>query len=214
MSAIFLALAQLDQCEAVVAQTKARLHDKTFLAIIAEQFGAAIGMGAGLRNADNDLRLSQAGTQVHAISQVFTGAVYDVLADLFAWERDPGREDDAAVLHRVAAYLGGVVLRALIAAPDDAASYADVVNEMLRIVGEDGRPAAYANFIRNQFARRKVVEAGAALAQDYTPGTRLAPCVCDAPGARQDRHACCGTMQLPEYHPDGCRTAEGAKTRP
>jgi len=202
LSAIFLALAQLDQCEAVVAQTKARLHDKTFLAIIAEQFGAAIGMGAGLRNADNDLRLSQAGTQVHAISQVFTGAVYDVLADLFAWERDPGREDDAAVLHRVAAYLGGVVLRALIAAPDDAASYADVVNEMLRIVGEDGRPAAYANFIRNQFARREVVEAGAALAQDYAPGTRLAPCVCDAPGARQDRHACCGTMQLPEYRLD------------
>ncbi len=44
---------------------------------------------------------------MHAISQVFTGAVYDVLADLFALERNPEREDDAAVLHRVAAYLGG-----------------------------------------------------------------------------------------------------------
>ena len=214
LTAIFLALAQLDQCEAVVAQTKAQLHDKSFLAIIAEQFGAAIGMGAGLRNADNDLRLSQAGTQVHAISQVFTGAVYDVLADLFAYERDPGREDDAAVLHRVAAYLGGVVLRALIAAPDDGASYADVVNGMLRLVGEDGRPAAYANFIRNQFSRREVVEAGAALTQDVLPGARLAPWVCDAPGARQDRHACCGTMQLPEYRPDRGLSAEGAKSQP
>ena len=214
LTAIFLALAQLDQCEAVVAQTKAQLHDKSFLAIIAEQFGAAIGMGAGLRNADNDLRLSQAGTQVHAISQVFTGAVYDVLADLFAYERDPGREDDAAVLHRVAAYLGGVVLRALIAAPDDGASYADVVNGMLRLVGEDGRPAAYANFIRNQFSRREVVEAGAALTQDVLPGARLAPWVCDAPGARQDRHACCGTMQLAEYRPDRGLSAEGAKSQP
>ena len=200
LSAVFLALAQLDQCEAVVAQTKARLHDKSFLTDIAEQFGMALGSTTGLRNADNDLRLGEAGNQVHAISQVFTGAVYDVLADVFAHERDPGREDDAAVLHRVAAYLGGVVLRALIAAPDDAASYADVVNGMLRIVGEDGRPAAYANFIRNQFSRRGVVEPGAALTDDYRPGTRLAPCVCDAPGARQDRRACCGTMQLPEYY--------------
>jgi hypothetical protein len=199
LTAIFLALSQLDQCEAVVAQTKARLHDKSFLSDIAEQFGMALGSATGLRNADNDLRLGEAGTQVHAISQVFTGAVYDVLADLFAHERDPGREDDAAVLHRVAAYLRGLVLQALIAAPEAAASYADVVNEMLRIVGEDGHPLIYANFIRNQFARREVVEAGPA-ALDYQPGTRLAPCVCDAPGARQDRHACCGTMQLPEYH--------------
>ncbi|MBQ5947119.1 hypothetical protein [Massilia sp. ST3] len=203
LTAIFLALSQLDQCEAVVAQTKARLHDKSFLADIAEQFGMALGSTTGLRNADNDLRLGEAGTQVHAISQVFTGAVYDVLADLFAHERDPGREDDAAVLHRVAAYLRGLLLRALIAAPGDAASYADVVNEMLRLVVEDRRPPVYANFIRNQFSRRDVVEAGGALTEDYRPGTRLAPCVCDEPGARQDRHACCGTMQLPEYHRAG-----------
>jgi hypothetical protein len=43
LTAIFLALSQLDQCEAVIAQTKARLHDKTFLADIAEQFGLSLG---------------------------------------------------------------------------------------------------------------------------------------------------------------------------
>ncbi|MEG2900704.1 MAG: hypothetical protein RR983_10340, partial [Massilia sp.] len=32
-------------------------------------------------------------------------------------------------------------------------------------------------------------------------------CVCDAPGARQDRHACCGTMQLPEYKDATCVVA-------
>jgi hypothetical protein len=117
LTAIFLALSQLDQCEAVVAQTKARLHDKTFLADIAEQFGLALGSTTGLRNADNDLTLAQAGTEVHALSQVFTGAVYDILADLFAFERNPALEDCAGVLHRTAAWLRGLVLRALIAAP-------------------------------------------------------------------------------------------------
>ena len=106
------------------------------------------------------------------------------------------------------------MLRALFSAAVDGASYAVVVNGMLRLVGEDGRPAAYANFIRNQFSRREVVEAGTALTQDVLPGARLAPWVCDAPGARQDRHACCGTMQLPEYHPDRGLSAEGAKSQP
>ena len=201
LTAIFLALSQLDQCEAVIAQTKANLHDKSFLTDIAEQFGLALGNSTGLRNADNDLKLSEAGTQVHAISQVFTGAMYDVLADLFAHERNPEREDDAAVLHRVAAYLGGVLVRALIAAPDQAATYADVVNAMLTAISGDGKPAAYAGFIRDQFSRREVIEpahgdgAGAA----FVPGVPLAARVCDRPGARQDRRACCGTMQLAEY---------------
>jgi len=217
LTAIFLALSQLDQCEAVVAQTKARLHDKTFLADIAEQFGLALGGTTGLRNADNDLTLSQAGTQVHAISQVFTGGVYDILADIFALERNPAFEDDAAVLHRVAAWLRGLVLRALVAAPDIAATYADVVNEMLRLAIDDSKPAGYAESIRHQFTIREVVGEPEAApdtpapvpvepADSATPAAapctfqRLRSVVCDAPGAQQDRRACCGTMNLAEYY--------------
>jgi hypothetical protein len=208
LTAIFLALSQLDQCEAVVAQTKARLHDKTFLADIAEQFGLALGNTTGLRNADNDLTLSQSGTEVHAISQVFTGAVYDILADVFAFERRPALEDCASVLHRSAAWLRGLLLRALIAAPELAATYADVANEMLRICQEDGKPLDYAGFIRNRFAEREVLDVPAELAaalagQGHPPGLRLAACVTDAPGARQDRRACCGTMNLSEYYDAG-----------
>lgn len=200
LTAIFLALSQLDQCDAVVAQTKAHLHDKTFLADIAEQFGLALGSTTGLRNADNDLTLSQAGTEVHAISQVFTGAVYDILADVFAVERDPALEDCASVLHRVAGWLRGLVLRALIAAPDTAATYADVANEMLRIANEDGKPQAVVNAIRDRFAQREVFAVPAGLTSDHPAGLRLAPLVTDAPGARQDRRACCGTMNLAEYY--------------
>ncbi|MGZ5202584.1 MAG: hypothetical protein ACXWC4_22710 [Telluria sp.] len=200
LTAIFLALSQLDQCDAIVAQTKAKLHDKTFLSDIAEQFGLALGSTTGLRNADNDLTLSAAGTEVHAISQVFTGAIYDILADFFAFERNPELEDDAAVLHRVAAYLRGVVLRALIAAPDNAATYADVANEMLRIVAQDGKPIDYANFIRNRFVLREVLESPVPLTEDHEPALRLAARVRDLPGAVQDRRTCCGTMNLAEYY--------------
>ncbi|MFL6706865.1 MAG: hypothetical protein ACJ8HI_01510 [Massilia sp.] len=200
LTAIFLALSQLDQCEAIVAQTKARLHDKTFLADIAEQFGLALGGPTGLRSADNTLTLSDAGSEVHAISQVFTGAIYDILADLFALERDPLLRDDALVLRDVGAYLRSLVLRALVAAPDQKAAFVDVVNAMLRISCEDAKPVAYRNSIRNRFAAREVVLCPVPPEQDHDEATILAPHVQDAPGAQQDRRACCGTMNLAEYY--------------
>ncbi|MES2261278.1 MAG: hypothetical protein V4724_22400 [Pseudomonadota bacterium] len=197
LTAIFLALSQLDQVEAVIAQTKADLHDKTFLADMAEEFGLALGRPNGLRNADNDLTLSDAGTEVHAISQVFTGAIYDILADIFAFERHPGVEDDAALLHRSGEYLCGLVLRALMAAPDFGATYAQVVNQMLHLAGADDKPAEYLDFIRHRFTLREVVVApGPGLAAGDAP---LAAAVEDAPGARQDRRTCCGTMNHAEY---------------
>jgi hypothetical protein len=199
LTAIFLALSQLDQVEAVIAQTKADLHDKTFLADMAEQFGLALGRPNGLRNADNDLKLSETGNEVHAISQVFTGAIYDILADIFSFERAPGLRDDAACLHGVAGYLCSLVLRALVAAPDANAKYADVVNQMLRIAAEDGKPVDYANFIRNRFALREVVVSPVPLTEDQPQDLELPAMVEDAPDARQDRRACCGTMNHAEY---------------
>jgi hypothetical protein len=187
LTAIFLALSQLDQCEAVIAQTKADLHDKTFLADIAEQFGLALGRPNGLRNADTDFTLDQAGDQVHALSQVFTSAVYDILADLFDAARSPALLDDAAVLHRTGEALRGLVLRALIAAPAQGALYADVARAMLELADP-----AWHEPIRTRFAARGV-------ALDASPAPAAAAGVA-APCPQQDRRACCGTMNLPEYY--------------
>jgi hypothetical protein len=105
----------------------------------------------------------------------------------------------------VGAYLRGLVLRSLIAAPDLGASYADVVGEMHALVTADGKPADYAGFVRDRFSAREVVvveqpgPAPSPLPQDV-PNVNLLPGVCDAPGAVQDRRACCGTMNLPEYY--------------
>ncbi len=199
LTAIFLALSQMDQVEAVIAQTKANLHDKTFLSDAAEQFGLALGRPNGLRNADNDFKLSEVGTEVHAISQVFTGGIYDVLADIFAFECDVARKDDALVLYEVAKYLQSLLLRAILQAPDTGATYASVVNKMLAIVTSDGKPVAYRNSIRNQFTFREVVISPTPLTVDHEEGVELEPAVQEAPEAVQDRSGCCGTMQLPQY---------------
>jgi hypothetical protein len=198
LTAIFLALSQFDQVEAIIAQTKANLHDKTFLADLAEEFGLALGRPNGLRNADNDLKLSEVGTEVHAISQVFTGAVYDVLADIFAFERKPGRKDDAATLYDAGKYLFSLLVRAIIAAPASAATFADVANQMLVIANADGAPVQYRNFIRNRFTVREVVVSPTPLSVDHDAKQPLQAVAHETSGV-QDRRTCCGTMNLDEY---------------
>jgi hypothetical protein len=205
LTAIFLALSQLDQVEAVIAQTRANLHDKTFLADLAEEFGLALGRPNGLRNADNDFKLSQVGNEVHAISQVFTGAIYDILADIFASERNPGKKDDAIVLYEAGQYLLGLLLHAIKDAPPTAATYANVVNKMLSIASTDGSPAKYRTFIRNRFTFREVVVSPVPLAKDDRKHVELAAGVQDAKGVPQNRSSCCGTMQNPEFN--GAETA-------
>jgi hypothetical protein len=199
LTALFLVLSQMDQVEAIIAQTKSNLHAKNFLADMAEQFGAALGRPNGLRNADNDLKLSQVGTEVHAISQVFTGAVYDVLADIFAFEKKTAIRDDARTLYETGQYVIGLVIRAIIAAPASNATYADVANQMLNIAAADGKPVQYRNFIRNRFTVREVVVSPVPLTANHKEGHALAAAITDAPHAVQNRLGCCGTMTHAEY---------------
>jgi len=199
LTAIFLALSQHDQVEAVIAQTKANLHDKTFLADLAEEFGLALGRPTGLRNADNDLKLSEVGTEVHAISQVFTGAIYDILADIFAFERKTTLRDDATTLYEVGQYMLSLVLRALIAAPATGATFAHVANQMLNISNGDGKPVQYRNFIRNRFTVREVIVSPVPLAEDHDMNHEHNAAVTDRSDAVQNRQGCCGTMNLPEF---------------
>ena len=207
--AIFLALGQLDQCEALIAQTKADLHARNFLADLAEEFGMALGRPNSLRNADNNLKLSEVGTQVHAISQVFTGGVFDVLADVFAFERKPVARDDAAVLLACSEYMASLVIRAIRQAPDTRATYAHVVQRMLALVASDGKPPAYRKAIVDAFVAREVI-AAPALGVGDGDGAELeiAPAVTDSEGATQDRAGCCGTMTLPEFDDGASLDAE------
>jgi len=222
LTSIFLALSQLDQVETFIAMTKANLHAKNFLAAVAEQFGSVLGRPMGLRNADNNLKLSQVSNEVHAISQVFTGGIYDVLADIFAFEKMRQRVSKSAahVLLDVGEHLLKLLLNAIIKSPDLGATYSDVVNNMLQISHDQGDPAVYRTFIRNRFSYREVVVSTAPLAieamqsgqmiyddPDFTGGKddlKLKACFPDHPSIRgvQDRAGTCGTMQMPEYARD------------
>lgn len=224
--AMFLALSQLDQAEAVMALSRNNLHAKNFIAHMAEQFGSALGNPFGLRNGDNDLKLSEVGNEVHAISQVFTGGIYDIMADIFAFEldRQGNKKRPSLILVEVAGHLSKLVLDAIIAAPDRNAVYSDVVNKMLVLSQGQNDPPIYRTFIRNHFTFREVVVSPAPLNDmlaglmplgdpNYADGEDLVELEqADSPAslvAQQDRSLCCGTMQLPEFRRDERELSDG-----
>lgn len=198
LTAIFLALSRPESVAALVTQTKANLHNKTYLGELVDESGLALGRPTGLSNVDNELTLGQVGTEVHDLGQVFTGAVYDVLADVVAFEVKQNL-DPTSVAYTSAQYICSLLIRAVTAAPDSAASFADVVNQMLKVAELDEKPVQYRNFIRDRFALREVVVSPTPRTGDHKPGQELEANVRDAPDAVQTRHACCGTLQHPQY---------------
>ena len=133
LTTIFAMLGQLDVCNAIVAESKGDLHAKTFFPAVAEQFGQAFGRIGGLRNADNNLKLSQVGTQVHELSSVFTGAVYDILADIFDEYKKPESYDLSETLFRVGKHVTALVILALVKGPEKNATYSDIAKKMIEL---------------------------------------------------------------------------------
>jgi hypothetical protein len=190
LTSIFLILSQMDLVEYIVAETKADLHQKNIVATLAEEFGLAFNTTNGLRNADNDLKLSQVSDEVHDISQVFTGGVFDTLADLFTSRRDPRVRDSAEVLYQTGKYIAGLVLRAIVQSPDTNATFADVANAMIKIAKADGEEDC-AKFVQKHFEFREVLGAKAF----------AGPIDLSHFGMYASRRCSCGTMQHPQYAP-------------
>nr|MDJ0949184.1 hypothetical protein [Alphaproteobacteria bacterium] len=182
ITAILMMLAQMDQCEAIIAHSKGDLHAKTFFPAVAEQFGEALyGHRTGLRNADNDLKLSDVSNQVHDVSQVFTGAFYDILADIFEDYHRPEHFHQAETLFRVGKHMTALIILALLQGPEANATYRDIAEKMIEIEPED----RWKEFIHNQFAHREVLGGPVGLAAPKPQALEL--------------RGCCGTLRGDEF---------------
>ncbi|CAG8517730.1 8520_t:CDS:2 [Funneliformis caledonium] len=115
LCSLFTLISMAEISDLFVTMTKANLRNPdNFLSAIGEEFGDALfkNKGKGLRNLSNTLKGSEAESEVHAVSLVFSGFYYDLLADVFALERNPSIKSDAETLMEV----GTNLRRALIIA--------------------------------------------------------------------------------------------------
>ena len=169
----FLGLvAQMDQCKAFIAHSKGDLHAKKFFSAVAAQFCDRVyGHRMGLRNADNDWRMDQVSDDIYELSQVFTGAFYDIMAEMFEVRQNAHEVDDAHVLFKVGQYMADLLLGAILKGPPENATFAEVANQMLRLE----RDTEHQIIIRRQFTARRIlgpdaVEAPRKLTDQITSG--------------------------------------------
>ncbi|RIA86212.1 hypothetical protein C1645_741017 [Glomus cerebriforme] len=116
LNSLFVLISMAEIADLFITLTKANLRDpNNFLSAVGEEFGDALfhNKGKGLRNLSNTLKGSQAGTEVHALSLVFSGFYYDVLVDVFALERNPSIKSDTETLLDVATNLRRALITAI-----------------------------------------------------------------------------------------------------
>lgn len=153
LASIMVLLSDLQTCEQVIISSKGDLLEKSlYLPDLANQFGNAIGQHGGLRNANNELSLSEVGNEVHAMSQVFTGAIYHILAYKAQISFDSEKESPAETLHRVAGELNTNLLKSFKANSHANASFAEIANSLSAL---ESNPEVSA-FIKKEFSRRGV----------------------------------------------------------
>lgn len=157
ITAIHLMFTNSEICHDVIVKSRLDLNNKNaFFTEMGEQFGLAIGMKHGLRNADNDLKMSDIqGNEVHALSQVFTGAYYNILAAVFPGEfrANMKTETPEQTLYRVTDELRAVLIQAVINAPAKNASYADLAEGMIKAASKP----AWKEEIQNEFNAREIL---------------------------------------------------------
>lgn len=165
LGTIFTAIAEPDQREHMVVDTKGDLRNPNIIASLAESFGYGIGRGrkAGLRNALNELTMKDVGAEVHDISRVLSGAVYDVLVSAYERTVDTQKHKPTEALAKANYHTAKLYFRAL----EDIAkqgtkhpTFADIGNAMIKMAERDpykGRGDMYAEIIKNTFEKRFII---------------------------------------------------------
>ncbi len=175
LTAIFLVLSQFDLIDHIIVRTKADLHyEKNILSIWSEQLNEITGVG-GARNADNELKMSDVTPSPHDMSRVFTGAVYDVLADIFTSMRDTRVRDDCEALYLAGKHVAKMVLEAFRNAPAEDPTFSDVALGMRDYALREGR-RDQARCIEKHFMYREILGYEFSEEKEPTAGAEATPC--------------------------------------
>eukprot|EP01105_Mastigella_eilhardi_P010017 TRINITY_DN2345_c0_g1_i1.p1 TRINITY_DN2345_c0_g1~~TRINITY_DN2345_c0_g1_i1.p1 ORF type:complete len:459 (+),score=137.25 TRINITY_DN2345_c0_g1_i1:75-1451(+) len=157
---ILALLSQLDVCDTLMAQTKGNLRCPNFMDSIAEQFGETVMRKKALRNANNHVSLGEVSEEVHDLSNVFTGAMYDILATLLEDFLNPKIQDPAETLFRLGKTMREMVMCGYLNAPEKDPTFKDVAEQMLAFCDRDKWEASWKEHVRQQFVERKILGEG------------------------------------------------------
>ena len=129
LTVLFVTLDFMDMCDMAMSKMKGDLQNSNFLLQIAQEMGLGHGKDC-IRNIDKTMKISEATEDRYVWSQVFTGAIYSILASIVKRETDTTIFDPAATLYRSAKHVMSALLRAVLDAPDQC-TFRDLASGMV-----------------------------------------------------------------------------------
>ncbi len=172
-----------------MVETRGEINNSSFLNKLAEQFGQAILPKQDfLRNASSVVKLGEVSDEVHDLSVVLTGAVYEALIQVtnYELEKNRGTQEPEATLLLTSQKILDLFLRAILAAPVKDVIFADIASWMIRLSAPE-----HTAIIRRAFERRNVPLIFNADALDKAAGLPPAKMMSSA---NINHQTCCGTL--------------------
>ena len=153
-TAMWSSLQDRDRAEALLKQIDENPNGSNKLTAIGEAFAALVGRGTGIRDALNDLKISNTTPEIHDRSRVLTGASYKIFQQVFNDQVAGGRSRLDA-LQIAGDVMGTFNLRATEHTPENVVSLEDVGKAWLK-VDQEYFKGKYGKFISEEMQRREI----------------------------------------------------------
>lgn len=148
-----------DRALGLLAETNGDLNQSNSLTRLVEAFAALTGKGTGVRDAFNDLKVSDTTEEIHDRSRVLTGATYKLFLTVYSRLKNEQGIEEQEALRKAGEIMGIFLTRANDYMPENQATLEDVAKAYLKVDKEffGGR---YHDVLVEEFTRRELFDAG------------------------------------------------------
>jgi hypothetical protein len=155
-TAMWASLRNPERVSRLLAETKGDFNHSNSLSALGEAFAALTGTGTGVRDACQDLKVSDTTEEAHERSQVLTGAAYRLFVAIYGEQRRGLRDEDA--LSEAGRIMGVFLMQSADYAPENRLVLQDIVKGYLKVDKEifAGR---YNKILVDEFTRRELLDA-------------------------------------------------------
>jgi len=157
LTVVFTLLSQMDIVEVVLSDTKGNLKKNNFISNLAEQFGQSLTKKEALRNANNHLTMTEVKRESHDLSQILTGCVYDIIAELLEDYLNPDYYDTTDALLRVSRWVRQMFMFAIYKSTGETVSFKELGEHFLEYTEISKWSDSWKKIVKDNLLERKIL---------------------------------------------------------
>jgi len=157
-TAMWASLRNPDRVSRLLAETGGDLNRSNSLTRLGEAFAALTGKGTGVRDAFNDLKVSDTTEEIHDRSRALTGAAYKIFLAAYSRLKNEQGIEEREAMRKAGEIMGAFLTRAADYTPENSVTLEDVAKAYLKVDKEffDSR---YHTALVDEFTRREIFDA-------------------------------------------------------